>query len=112
MISAVPRYPHTLEEVEQAIYGELGRLTREPVSEMELERARNRLRADHLRYLQGNDGLARMLTYYQSVAGDWRYLVTYDQQVATVTAEEIRAAAAKYFTPENRTVATLSKEEL
>jgi predicted Zn-dependent peptidase len=109
VISAAPRHPHTAAEVEAAVYAELERLGREPVSADELEQARNRLRVDRLRMLKGNSGLARMLTYYQTVAGDWRYLVSYDREVATVTAEEVMTAARTYFTTVNRTVVTLGK---
>ena len=109
VISAVPRHPHTTAEVEAAIYAELERLGRDPVSAEELEQARNRLRVDRLRMLKGNNGLARMLTYYQTVAGDWRYLVTYDREVATITAEEVMAVARTYFVPANRVVVSLGK---
>lgn len=109
VISAVPRSPHTVEEVEQAIYAELERLRREPVGADEIERALNRLRADHLRSMRSNAGLARSLTYYQLVAGDWRYLDRYDQVVSTLTAEDVRRAAQKYFRPENRTVVILRR---
>jgi predicted Zn-dependent peptidase len=109
VISAVPRHPHTTREVEAAIYSELERLATEPVSAEELEQARNRLRVDRLRTLQGNNGLARMLTYYQSVAGDWRYLVTYDREVATINAEEVMATARTWFAPANRVIVTLGK---
>ena len=108
VVAAEPRHPHTLAEVETAILAELERLKTEPVSAEELSVVRNRLRADRLRMLQGNEGLARMLTYYQSVAGNWRYLVDYDRQVAGITAEEIMAVAKRYFTAENRTLVTLS----
>ncbi len=111
VISATPRYPHTVAEVEQAIYEELARLANEPVDDEELTRSRNRLATDRLRFLKGNDGLARMLTYYQTVSGDWRYLLDYDAQVAGITAEEVMAVAKSYFSPENRTVAILSKKE-
>ena len=97
VISAVPRYPHTTDEVEAAIYVELKRLADEPVAEEDLTRVRNRLATDRLRYLKGNNGLARMLSYYQSVAGDWRYLVNYDEQVAGITAQEVMATAKTYF---------------
>jgi predicted Zn-dependent peptidase len=107
VISAVPRHPHTTQEVEQAIYGELSRLANEPVAMEELEKARNRIRVDRLRYLKGNGGLARMLAFYQTVAGDWRYLVNYDQEVAGITAQEISETARTYFVPANRTVATI-----
>jgi predicted Zn-dependent peptidase len=107
VISAVPRHPHTTQEVEQAIYGELSRLANEPVAMEELEKARNRIRVDRLRYLKGNGGLARMLAFYQTVAGDWRYLVNYDEEVAGITAQEISETACTYFVPANRTVATI-----
>ncbi len=110
VISAVPRHPHASAEVEAALYAELQRLAKEPVSEQELERVRNRLRVDRLRYLQNNSGLARMLTFNQSVSGDWRYLVDYDAQIASITAEDIMRAAATYLVPGNRTVATLQKK--
>ena len=109
VISATPRAPHTAQEVEDAIYRELQRLADEVVSAEELERVRNRLRVDFLRGLQKNDELAHMLTYYQTVAGDWRYLVSYDQEMATITPEEVQSAARRYFRKENRTVATLAR---
>lgn len=110
VISASPRYPHTVEEVEQAIYVELERLAAEPVSAAELTKALNRLRADHLRGMQSNGGLARTLTYMQTVARDWRYLARYDEVISTITADEIMAAAKTYLIARNRTVVTLSKE--
>lgn len=110
VIAATPRHPHSLAEVEQALLRELERLGREPVSAEELQRARTRLRLDRLRFLQSNSGLARMLTYFQVVAGDWRYLVDYDDQIASVSAEEIMGLARKTFRTANRTVATLERK--
>ncbi len=109
VISAVPRRPHTVEEVERAIYAELDRLRREPVGRDEIERALNRLRTDRLRSMQSNAGLARSLTYYQLVAGDWRYLDRYDEVVSTLNADDVRRVAQKYFRPENRTVVILRR---
>lgn len=109
VISAVPRYPHTAAEVEAAIQAELERLVAEPVRNEELERVRNRMQTDRLRYLKGNEGLARMLTYYQSVAGDWRYLIEYDRVVAGLGPADVRQIARTYLTPDNRTVAVLGK---
>jgi predicted Zn-dependent peptidase len=111
VVTAAPRHPHTLGEVEEAVRLELKRLASELVSKEELARARNRLRADRLRYLQSNNGLARLLTYYQSVIGDWRYLIDYDREIASVTPEEIMETARRYLTPANCTAATLDKQE-
>jgi predicted Zn-dependent peptidase len=110
VISATPRHPHTPEEVEKAIYSELSRLGAETVASPEMEKARNRLRVDHLRRLKSNSGLARMLSYFQIVAGDWRYLTEYDREIVKVTAQDLKGTAAAYFTKENRTVAVLGKE--
>jgi len=109
VISAVPRFPHTSAEVEAAIYAELDRLAAEPVRAEELEEALNKLRADRLRGMQSNGGLARTLTYYQTVAGDWRYLVDYDGIVAQIGAGEIREVVKRYLVPDNRTVVTLGR---
>lgn len=110
VVSASPRAPHTVAEVEAAIWTELQRLATTPVTMAELEQVRNRLRADRVRGLRENEGLAQMLTYYQSVAGDWRYLTEYDQAVASITPEEIQIVAQRYFTPLNRTVVILDRD--
>jgi predicted Zn-dependent peptidase len=110
VINAVPRHPHTVAELEEALYAELQRLASEPVSGELLVRVRNRLRVDHLRYLQSNGGLARMLTFHQSVSGDWRYLIDYEEQIASITADDIQRVAATYLVPANRTVAVLQKK--
>ncbi len=111
VISAAPRYPHTLQEVETAIDKELKRLADEPVSEAELSKALNRLRTDHLRGMQSNGGLARSLTYFQTVAHNWRYLARYQEVISGVTAAEIMQVAKTYLTRDNRTIVTLSKEK-
>ncbi|WP_305041871.1 M16 family metallopeptidase [Geoalkalibacter sp.] len=109
VIAATPRHPHTTAEVEEAILAELERLAQEPVSAEELARAANRLRTDRLRFLRGNEGLARMLTFYQSVSGDWRYVLTYDDKIAALTAEDVMNTARAWLHPGNRTVVVLDK---
>jgi predicted Zn-dependent peptidase len=111
VISAVPRHPHTPAEVEAAILDELDRLRREPVTALELEKARNRLVTDNLRALRSNSGLARLLTTYQTIAGDWRYLVDYEERISELTAADVQATAQQWFTPENRTVVVLRRND-
>jgi predicted Zn-dependent peptidase len=111
VISAEPRYPHTAAEVEAAILDELRRLTDEEVGAEELQKARNRLLTDNLRALRSNAGLARLLTTYQTLAGDWRYLVSYDERISALTAADLRATARRWLTPQNRTVAVVQRGE-
>ncbi|MDT8442809.1 MAG: pitrilysin family protein [Desulfuromonadales bacterium] len=110
VIEAVPRHPHTTDELETAIYAELDKLKNELVDETELNKVRNRLVTDQLRQLDSNSGLARLLTSYQSLADDWRYLATYTREIEKLSAEEIKAVANKYLTSANRTVVVLKRE--
>lgn len=111
VVEAIPRHPHTTEELETAIYAELDRLKHELVDEAELTKGRNRLVTDQLRQLKSNSGLARLLTSYQSLSGDWRYLATYTREIEKVSAEEIKEVATHYFTSANRTVVVLKRED-
>ena len=111
VIFAEPVSPHTTADLETAIYEEVDRLKREPVESQELEKAKNQLKADLLKNLATNSGLAGMLSYYEIVAGDWRYISTFLDLVEKVTPEDIMAAADTYLTRQNRTVATLVKDK-
>jgi len=111
VIEAVPRHPHTVQEIEAAILKELDRLRNEEVGTEELAKARNRLLTDNLRALRSNSGLARMLTTYQILAGDWRYLVSYEERIKELTTGDIRKTAQTWFTPQNRTVVVVQRGE-
>lgn len=112
VIEATPRHPHTVSEVEAALIAELDRLRSEEISKYEIEKARNRLLTDNLRALRSNSGLARMLTTYQTLAGNWRYLVTYEEKIGGLTAADVQETARRWLTPQNRTVVTLVREEV
>lgn len=110
-VSATPLAPHTTGELETAIDEELGRLKREPVSAEELAKVLNNLDAGLLRALRSNSGLASQLAYFQVVAKDWRHVLAARDRIAAVTPADIQRVAAKYFTPSNRTVATLIRKQ-
>ncbi len=104
---ATPRDPHTCTEVEDALYDEIEKLKKEGVSGPELEKTKNQLKADFIRGLAANSGLANKLSYYELVAGDYRYLLEHLQVIEKITSADVMQVAAKYLTKENRTVATL-----
>jgi predicted Zn-dependent peptidase len=110
VLNATPLAPHQTAEVEAAIYAELERLKAEPVSAKELEKVLNNLDADLVRALRSNSGLASQLALYQTVAGDWRYVLKSRDKIAAVTAADIQRVATQYFTKSNRTVGTLVKK--
>ena len=77
--------------------------------EAELKKVQNQVQMNILRKLNSNSKLAYWLSYGQSLWGDWRYFTERLQAYEKVSAEDIRRVAQKYFTPRNRTVATLVK---
>jgi predicted Zn-dependent peptidase len=107
MITATPRRPHECRELELAIDAELEKIKREPVPEQELQKVKNQLKADFIRRLNSNNALASMLSYYEVLLGDYRYLTNYINTIDKITAAEIMQAAQKYLNRENRTTATL-----
>jgi len=72
------------------------------VSDEELERARKHLISSQVWRLSENASLAADLSYFQSIAGDWRHLVGYSDVIADIEAPEIQSVAKKYFTAGNR----------
>jgi predicted Zn-dependent peptidase len=110
IISATPRSPHTVQEVEAAIYEELDRLKKEPVTARDLQRILNTLEASEIRSMGSNGGLAYRLTEYEATAGTWRYMIEHRANVAKVTPEDVMRVASKYLVRDNRTVGFITKK--
>jgi predicted Zn-dependent peptidase len=97
----------TVEEVAAALGKEIDRLKMEPVSAKELERVKNQARAELLRSLDSNMGMAQTLVEYQVKLGDWRNLFKEIDQIEAVTAADIQRVANSTFVPTNRTIGRL-----
>ena len=110
VISANPRAPHSIKEVEQAIQDELELLKTEPVVERDLQRILNKIEFEEARRMGTNGGLARNLTEYEAIAGSWRYMVEYRRKVEKVTPADIQRVARQYFTRENRMIGFITKK--
>jgi len=110
-ISATPKAPHTVEEVEAAIYEELAKFREEGATEWELQRIRNQTEADFIRGLRSNTGVAWRLCDMQAKVGDWHYLLTMKDRYLKVTTQDIQRVMESYLTPKNRTVAYIVKSE-
>jgi predicted Zn-dependent peptidase len=109
-IQAVPRAPHTAEEVEALVYEEIARLQQTPPSEDELQRVRNQLEAGEVRRLESNLGLALQLADSESALGDWRETFLLGGRLRAVRPEDVQRVAQRYLTASNRTVATLVRK--
>ena len=103
----VPIAPHTTAEIEKAVYDELDRIQREPPTAEELQRVRNQTEASGIQRLQSNFGLAFQLSSSEALWYDWRQTFRDQAALARVTGADVQRVAKTYFTPTNRTVATL-----
>ncbi|OEU71304.1 MAG: peptidase M16 [Desulfuromonadales bacterium C00003093] len=107
-IVLTPRRSCSCVDIESALYAELERLQTEPINAAEIEKARHQILTTILRRLQGNSGLARMLSSYE-VLGGWKYLVEYEKELNSMTAADVMDVAKRYLQAHNRTVATLGR---
>ncbi len=107
IISVTPMAGVPVEKIEAAVMDELALLSREPVSERELQKVRNRVTADQARAIESNGGLANALSRAQTLLGDWRYVIDLPKEIDGITAEEVQGAAKKYFVKENSVVVTM-----
>jgi len=98
---------HTVEEVATALSGEVELLKTQPVSDQELERVKTQARAELLRSLNSNSGMARSLVEYDVKTGSWRNLFKELEAIAAVTPGDIKRVAQATFTPQNRTIGRL-----
>src|SRR5580700_694549 len=104
---AFPLPGHTPQEVGDAIHVEIERLKKEDISDDELKMIKTRTKANLIRGLGENGGLATQLAIYQTRYGDWRELFRSVDRIDKVTKADIRRVANETFNDNNRTVGVI-----
>ncbi|MGA8619731.1 MAG: pitrilysin family protein [Candidatus Sulfotelmatobacter sp.] len=104
---AFPLPGHTPQEVADAIHVEIERLKKEDISDDELKMIKTRAKANLLRGLADNEGLATQLATYQTRYGDWRELFRSVDRIDKVTKADIRRVANETFYDTNRTIGVI-----
>lgn len=110
VFGALPLPGHTTAEMRDAIHKEIDKLKAADVSDEELAMYKTRTRADLLRGLADNQGLANSLAEYQTRYGDWRELFRQLDRVDKVSKADIRRVANQVFVDSNRTEAWIETE--
>ncbi len=105
-LSAGPLPGKTVEEVEQALVAEVERIQREPITDRELQKAKNQIESEFIFAQDSVHHLANMLGAWESVAS-WRLLAGYLDGIGKVTAADVQRMARQYLTPDKRTLAIL-----
>jgi predicted Zn-dependent peptidase len=106
---AFPLPGHTTQEVADAIHAEIDRLKKEDISDDELKMIKTRSKANLIRGLADNEGLATQLATYQTRYGDWRELFRSVDRIDKVTKADVRRVANETFNDTNRTVGVIEK---
>ena len=105
-LSATPLKGEDVIAVEKALDSEVELLQKEPVSQREMEKARNQLEAA---FVYGQDSLfyQAMLLAQSEIALSWKAVDDYIPAIRKVTADDILRVARQYLTPDNRIVGIL-----
>lgn len=103
------REGHTPAEAEQGIYDAIDKLKTEDVPAEELQKVKNNFAADQFRRLNSNMSIMMSLLVNDG-DGDWHEINNFGKKIQSVTAADIRRVANKYFTKENRAVATYTRK--
>ncbi len=107
---SVPIPGHTTDEQQKAFAEEIQKLKTQDVSDEELQMFKTRTKADLIRGLASNEGLAQQLAFYQTRYGDWRELFRYLDRVDKVTKADVRRVANQVFQDTNRTVGIIETQ--
>jgi zinc protease len=111
IITAQPRQGVDPQACEKAIYEELDKVKGAPISDQELEKAKNNRLVEFYRQMRTINGRANTIGTYEVFMGDYNKLFEAAKNYSAVTKEDVQRVAKKYFGANNRTVATLLPEE-
>lgn len=100
----VPNQDVDMQTVEETLREELRKIKEEGVTEEELNRARTNARANLVRSLTSNQGIAQSLAFAHVNSGSWRALFTNIDRLNDVTPEDIQRVANEYLKKNTRTV--------
>ncbi|MBI3786941.1 MAG: insulinase family protein [Ignavibacteriales bacterium] len=104
---AIAAQGKTNEECQKAIEAEIEKLKKEPVIDADLKAVKTRARANFIRSLASNGGMAAQLTNSQVLTGNWKNLFHELDKINAVTAKDVQRVANEIFTNENRTIGTI-----
>jgi len=111
LIAAAPKAPHTMEELETAVWAEIDRLKMEPPTAWEMERVINNYEADMVKQLEGSHDLSNNLAINQQILGDWKFDWKLMEKMRGLNPEEVSEAAKTYLKRNNYTIIFLRQPE-
>lgn len=111
VISGVPTQNHTIAELESKVIAQLTKLQNELVSAEELQKVKTQMLAQEVFEKDSMAQQATFLGMLETVGLPWQLADEFTEKVQAVTANEVQAAAKRYFDVKNLTVAELIPEK-
>ncbi|MTI86996.1 MAG: insulinase family protein [Balneolaceae bacterium] len=108
---AVPNRGIDVDSLEQAVYTEIEAVKEGDLTQEELDRARTNIRANLIRGLNNNTGLALSFANAHMDQGNWREVFRRLDRIEQVTLEDIQRVAKKYLVKDQRTVGATVKAD-
>lgn len=108
---AVPNMGVELSVIEETIDEEIQKVKEGDIQQEELDRVLTNARANLVRSLNSNMGLALSLAETRAQQGDWRRVFTYMDDLQSVTLEDLQRVANTYLVPDQRTVGMIVNRE-
>jgi zinc protease len=111
LVSGATLPPEQLDAAFAGLLSETFRLRHEEVSDTELAKAKAIIESDAVYQKETVQGQARKLGFFETVGGGIAWEDEYNRQVRAVTPATLMAAACKYLTVDNATIAALVPEK-
>lgn len=108
---AVPNQGVSLDTLETAINEEIQKVKDGDLTQEELDRARTNARANLIRSLDSNQGLALAFAAAQAQEGDWRSVFTDLEDLDKVTLDDLQRVAKTYFKKDNLTIGEIVTQD-
>jgi len=99
------------ETLETAIHKEFDEIVENGISEIELQKAKNKQLVDFYRGMATIRGKADSIGSFEVFFGSYKKMFDAPEEVKKVTRKDIQTVAKKYFKKSNRTVGILQKRE-
>jgi len=98
------REGRTLEGVEAAVLTEVDKAIAGDITQAELDKAKKQARALFAYSTESVSSQAYNLAFFEHIAGDCEWFLTFEERLRAVTLADIQDVAARYLRPSQRTV--------
>lgn len=112
LLDGTPADGKTVGDLERALRAEIERVQKEGVSEQELSRVKTQVIAAQIYKRDSMMAQTMEIGGMEAVGLSWRDIDRVQEKIRSVTAEEVQAAANKYFKDDTLTVAVLDPQPL